>query len=325
MNLVSIVVPVYNVESYIDKCIESLVNQSLKHIEIILVDDGSTDKSGHICDKYALSDNRIRVIHKINGGLSDARNEGIKVAKGKYISFVDSDDWISINMIESLYNLAESNDADIVQCDYIETYNEKETNETVDSNISTQCYNGIQMLEYMHTDKYGKCIVVWNKLYKKELFEEILFPKGKIHDDEFTTYKLFNIAKRIVDTDSIMYYYRQREGSIINSEFNIGRLDKIEALQERNIYFEVNNLYELSRKTESNICGQLKGGYIGVRGSDIKNKEILLKNLKKEMINNYSKFIRNKHISLKGKITLTVCILNGELYYKLYSKFEKFK
>lgn len=317
MYLISIIVPVYNVEDYLCKCIESLINQTLKDIEIILVNDGSTDTSPQICDRYAKKDKRIKVIHKENGGLSDARNTGISVANGKFIAFLDSDDWVNLEMYEKLYSYACVNDADIVQCDFMKVYNEENFScNNIDT--KTELHTGIQALNHLHGNRHGKTVVVWNKIYKKELFRDIRFPKGRIHEDEFIMYKILHKSNKIIDTNLPMVYYRQRNGSIMNSEFNIKRLDILDAWKERIDFFEDNKLVELKEITESRLCSKLKSMYSELSKSNIKNKDKILKCIKRYMITDYSKFIKNSYITNKGKVALTVCIVNGRLFCKIY-------
>ena len=231
--LISIVVPVYNV----DKCIESIINQSYSNLEIILVDDGSKDSSGIMCDSYILKDKRIKVIHKENGGLSDARNVGIDKAKGEYIVFIDSDDWIDEKMIEILYNIIKKNNSDISICDYFLAYNEEIQTQKEDIEIIN--LSNIEALKKIYDKDLGVCMIVaWNKLYKRNLFkDDIRYPYGKIHEDEFTTYKLLYKAEKISYTKQKMYYYRQRENSITSS-FNKKRLDCLEAFDERVKYMK---------------------------------------------------------------------------------------
>ena len=316
MILISVIVPVYNVDNYLRKCIDSLIVQTLKDIEIILVNDGSTDKSIDICEEYKLKDNRIKVIHKENGGLSDARNKGIDIAKGKYISFVDSDDWINPQMLEKLYILASKYEADIVQGDYIKAYDEDIIVNNMSENIIK--YNAEQILDELYSGNYTKNIVVWNKIYKRELFNDIRFPKGKLHEDEFTTYKILHKANLIIDSNIPIYYYRQREGSIMNSDFNIKRLDLLEALKERKEYFIQNGLGKLSCKTEAKLCSLIKIFYIKIHSSNINDKSYLFKRLNREIRENYLNFIKNKEISTKGKLTLTLATLNNKLFYNMY-------
>lgn len=194
--LISVIVPIYNVEKYLNKCIESIINQSYSNLEIILVDDGSKDSSGIMCDSYILKDKRIKVIHKENGGLSDARNVGLDKAKGEYIVFIDSDDWIDEKMIEILYNIIKKNNSDISICDYFLAYNEEIQTQKEDIEIIN--LSNIEALKTIYDKDLGVCMIVaWNKLYKRNLFkDDIRYPYGKIHEDEFTTYKLLYKAKK---------------------------------------------------------------------------------------------------------------------------------
>lgn len=228
--LISVVVPIYNVEKYIKRCIESIINQTYVNLEIILVNDGSPDKCGEICEKYALKDKRIKVIHKRNGGLSDARNSGIEIAKGKYIGFVDSDDYIDLDMYEILYKNLKKNEADISICDIYTVYDDFiEKYKKSDENIIIM--NNELAIKEMLDEKIINTSA-WNKLYKIELFKEIRYPFGKLSEDLFTTYKLFHISNRICYIDKPKYYYVQTENSIMRSNFNIRKLDTLEGTKE---------------------------------------------------------------------------------------------
>lgn len=233
--LVSVIVPIYNVEDYLPKCIDSIICQTYKNIEIILVDDGSPDSCGQICENYKKKDSRIKVIHKENGGLSDARNAGICHAKGSYYVFIDSDDYIHERMIETLVEGVVSTGADIAVCSF---KNVKE-DEIIDihSRINTGSYKliseDIDRLSYFYGDKYTEFTVAWNKIYPASFFKEIKYPKGKIHEDEFTTYKLLELAKKIAYIDVPLYYYVSRSSSIMGEEFSLKRLHRLDAISER--------------------------------------------------------------------------------------------
>ena len=232
-DLISIVVPIYNVEKYLDKCIKSIINQSYKKLEIILVDDGSKDNCGKMCEEYRKIDKRIKVIHKKNGGLSSARNAGIKIATGKYIGFIDSDDWIEKDMFKEMIKLAKENNSDIVQCDFIRCNEENLVIDNTNKKI-VNIYSNIEAI----WNQYKKgidvsSIVTWNKLYKKSLFNDIEFPEGKINEDEFTIYKLFYYANKVVYTNKIFYYYRQNPNSIMNTSFSKKNLDYLDAYEEK--------------------------------------------------------------------------------------------
>lgn len=226
--LISVIVPVYNVEKYLDECVESIVNQTYKNLEIILVDDGSTDNSGKICDELAKKDNRIHVIHKENGGLSDARNVGIDVSTGDYIQFIDSDDYIEHDMIEFLVSNIIKYNADISICsNYI--FDEEEC---INQSTGEVClYNRLEILQEVLLDEKIRCYA-WNKLFRKELFKEIRFPKGKILEDILTIPKLFEKANTVIFNDVAKYYYRQREGSILHVQTKHTKLAYIHAALE---------------------------------------------------------------------------------------------
>ncbi len=234
--LISIIVPIYNVESYLKRCVESLRSQTYPNIEIILVDDGSPDNCGKICDEYSNIDQRIKVVHKPNGGLSDARNAGLDVAKGDLIGFVDSDDFIHPQMYEILYkNMADYN-ADVSLCNFELVYNDtKIFSEIINK---PQVFSGTEALDKIFTYWAQIFVISWDKLYKRAFFDSIRFPKGKIHEDEFTSYKIYAQSKRIVFTDTKLYYYFQSDNSIVRSSFSEKRLHYTEAIEERIEFFK---------------------------------------------------------------------------------------
>lgn len=229
---VSVIVPIYNVEEYLVRCVKSIQNQTLNDIEIILVDDGATDLSGYMCDEMARYDDRIRVIHKKNGGLSDARNAGIDAAEGVYFFFVDSDDWIDEDTLELLYNIAIDENADIVECSYRNIFMDYVENETANTGEMV-IGDSIAALKGQISWKYFKS-VAWNKLYHKNIFEDgKRYPVGKYHEDEFFTHKAFCTAKKLVYIDLAKYnYVRERKGSITN-KVTSKILDGCYALRER--------------------------------------------------------------------------------------------
>lgn len=213
--IISVVVPIYNVERYLVRCIESILQQTYPYLEIILVDDGSNDESGKICDQYKEKDARIQVIHKQNGGLSDARNAGIKLATGKYIGFVDSDDYIHPKMYEVLLTTMQQNQVDIAICNY-QKVNEEQIQEQKVVNERIQRFDVKQAINLLFSDNEISNYA-WNKLYKRILFEGIRYPYGKKMEDIGTTYRLFMKANQIAYTDYIGYYYVQRSDSILKS------------------------------------------------------------------------------------------------------------
>lgn len=248
---ISIIVPIYNVEQYLDKCVESLVNQTYKNLEIILVDDGAKDKSAKIADLWSIKDDRIKVIHKKNGGLSDARNSGIRIATGDYIGFIDSDDWINHKMYEILVNNLEKYNADISVCSIEKVYGEDIIKVNKILNKKIDIFTPKEALENL-IDEGTLRQTVWNKLYKREIIKDIYFKVGKIHEDEFWTYQIFGRCKRIVYTDEQLYYYLQRLGSIMSKPFSMKRLDGLEARNNRLEYIK-ENFPELTIKAKRSL------------------------------------------------------------------------
>ena len=232
-DLISIIVPVYNVEKYLQKCIQSIINQTYKNIEIILVDDGSKDNSGKICDEFKQIDNRIKVIHKENGGLSDARNAGLKIAKGEYIGFVDSDDYIAQDMFETLYKLAKENNADISIVSFYEIYNGKVIG--VRDFKSLEEMDKIEAMKELLIDSKIQSYA-WNKLFKKELFENIEFPTNKNFEDIATTLLLFEKANKVMLLEDPKYYYVRRDNSIIGTRNYKTYKDYLDVIYDKYIY-----------------------------------------------------------------------------------------
>lgn len=239
MDLISIVVPVYNVREYLRKCIQSILNQSYHLIELILVDDGSTDGSSALCDELCRLDQRIKVVHQGNAGLSEARNKGIKSATGKYILFVDSDDYILPQMCECLLSAVKKYKCQIAICDYFEVYNDNKDEEKVEIEInSVMCKKiGKEDMYNFYNETPKKFDIAWNKLYERELFSDIRYPIGKIHEDTATTYLLLYKAKDSVYIDAKLYCYRQRNNSIIGIGATKKSLDALDALQHKLIFY----------------------------------------------------------------------------------------
>ena len=222
--LISVIIPVYKVEEYLDNCLSSVVEQTYKHLEIILVDDGSPDKCPIMCDQWASKDKRIKVIHKSNGGLSDARNAGLDVATGEYISFVDSDDWISPEMYEIMIKAISRENADICACGIMVSYNDRRECLKIASVIGDS-----EKILSMIYDDTAYPVSAWNKLYRRKCLENFRFPVGKICEDAFTTYLLVDSVDKIVQISEPLYYYRIRENSIMTSAFSHKRMDEEEA------------------------------------------------------------------------------------------------
>lgn len=316
-DLISVIVPVYNVEKYIRRCLDSIVNQTYSNLEIILIDDGSKDASGKICDEYAKKDNRITVIHKQNGGLSDARNYGIDKAKGNYISFVDSDDYLSNDYISYLYKLLKENTADISVCDYQLFKNEIKPK---DVEIVEKVYSKMEMLEHM---LYGghNLISAWCKLYDIKLFKKIRYPKGHIYEDVATTYLLYENSDKIVVSNEAKYYYFVREDSITNLEFSKNNYEIISSNDKMiNYLSKYDNLEQalMRRKVFSRLsllCKMVLSNYYGTDRNEIT----------KYILENKKYILNNPNASKKDKIAVRLLSFSPKLFeivWKIYKKRE---
>ena len=317
-DLITVIVPIYRVEKYLNRCIDSILKQTYKNLEIILVDDGSDDKCPEICDQYKQIDNRIYVIHKVNGGLSEARNFGLKNAKGKYVCFIDSDDYISYNMIEILYNAVYENDADISICNFEYYFENKQRAEqlNITKNIEIskiEIDTGEQAVLKIYGKQAVQYTVAWNKLYKKSLFANITYPVNRYHEDEFTTYKLLYLANKVIYVDTTCYYYLQRENSI-TSVFNQKRLDVLKAYDERLEYFKKNNL--IYTKTFIEYLNILT--YYYYKFEEIIDQSSMIKIINK--MNNLG--FNYKFVPFKMKIRIIIFKINKKLYKKLFIKKE---
>lgn len=218
---VSVIIPVYKVEAWLDRCITSVQNQTYQQLEIILVDDGSPDRCGVICDAHARNDQRISVIHKQNGGLSDARNAGIEKATGQYLVFLDSDDWVHPSFIARLHALLHAAQADLAICHYLQVSDERQAHLPEDAHYSIYELNSHEALRELAFDRYMPFVVAWGKLYKKELFDQVRFPVGKIHEDEYVAHQLIYKARKVVYTEEPLLYYWQRSDSITGKDFDV--------------------------------------------------------------------------------------------------------
>lgn len=240
-DLITVIIPVFRVEAYLCRCVDSVLAQTYKNTEIILVDDGSDDGCPVICDEYARCDSRVRVIHQKNAGLSGARNAGIEQAKGTYLSFVDSDDYLSPEFLERLYQACVETNSEMSVCrwEYVkgEPIPQKGSGET-------RTFTGRQMLANLYIPDGAYFVVAWNKLYKRELFEAIRYPLGRIHEDEATTYRIYHEVKQAAYIDTSLYGYFVTPSSITRG-FNPKRLDWVKAGVERIDFLEQNGYSEL--------------------------------------------------------------------------------
>lgn len=248
MNLVSVIIPVYNVEDYLDRCVLSVTNQTYQELEIILVDDGSPDRCPEMCDSWAEKDRRITVIHQNNGGLSVARNAGIRAAAGDYVLLLDSDDYIAPNTVELLLCAVRKTDSDMAICEFIKG-SDAHYEFPSENTAPVECIDRETALNRIYTDdtnalRYGAAC--W-KLCRSSLYDEIFYPEGKLFEDIYTTHKLLYGCKQIAVLDVPLFYYFQHPGSIMNTTFHIKKLDYLQALVERVQFFAAHNLKELEQ------------------------------------------------------------------------------
>lgn len=236
---VSVIVPVYKVENYIHRCLSSIIQQTYANLEIILVNDGSPDNCGEIIEDYAQKDSRIKVIHKENGGLSDARNEGIKAVTGVYTMFIDSDDWVAKNLIETLLSLMIKHKTDIAQSSFYYAYDDQLLLDQryFTENHQAMIYDNNQLMKALLKNEKVKNFA-WAKLYKTELIKDIPFKKGILFEDVYWSYQVMSRAKSYLICDLPLYYYYQRKDSIV-ATYTSKSLDMIEGLRIRHQFINV--------------------------------------------------------------------------------------
>lgn len=297
--LVSVIVPVYNVEKYLDECITSIVSQTYKNLEIILVDDGSTDCSGKKCDEWKDKDDRIIVVHQENKGVSAARNMGLFKSMGQWIAFVDSDDYVEKNYIEKLLLLNKKWETYVSCC-------QRDGQELYVGN-DEQC---IESKLFLLSQCYRTAL--WYYLYKKELFEGILFPEGKVSEDVAVLYKIIYRAKKVAVTSDVLYHYRIRKGSLSNKEQRITQcdIDRIDILKEKAFFFEQKNEQELAETAWKDYLTNILilYGYRNENTFEI-NKAELIKNYRK----NFVKIWKSRVVPWKLRIILWVSYIIPDL------------
>lgn len=261
--LISVIVPVYNVEQYLEKCVNSITNQTYRNLEIILVDDGSTDNSGKICDHLAKNDSRIKVIHKKNGGVAEARNFGIDVATGENISFIDSDDYINSKYFEILYKAMVANNAEIVICDYIKFEEDKEIKTSINENCKIVSHDKYSIFSdyYNMGHKHEKIAVPWGKVYKTKLFKNIRYPVGAKAEDELTQYKIFDKSQKTIEIKEKLYYYLRRNASLSSDWYTKPRIYMVNAFYEELNYFINKKDEKIELMVVNRLLRELKYNY----------------------------------------------------------------
>jgi glycosyltransferase involved in cell wall biosynthesis len=313
-DLISVVVPVYKVENYLNRCIDSILSQNYKNFELILINDGSPDNCPAICDAYASEHNCVKVIHKENNGVSAARNAGIEIAEGKYIAFVDSDDYIHTDYLSTLMFMLSNSEAQLSICAYKKVFDSEKNEIKVNNNF--KIISDLLAMDMLLNDQ-SKC-APWGKLYNINLFKEVRFPEGKIMEDMFVMPTLFRKAKVIAINSVELYCYNQEGESITRSNFNYKKLDMVEgALSWKNhteinypILFEKASMYYYATLIDSCIyLAKVMDDY-GIS---------IYKKYKRELISNYSTIIKSKY-STRGTKTKVILLRYGlfRLFFKFY-------
>lgn len=278
MDLISVIAPVYKVEKYLEKCIESIVNQTYRNLEIVLIDDGSPDNCPAICDNWSKKDNRIKVIHKKNGGLSDARNAGMEISTGEYIAFVDSDDWIESHYIEYLYQAIQETNAEISACEVREVIDGEAAEPVLDEPLVFRENSPKEAIEEL-LKGCGFRAVAWNKLYKRSLLEGERFEVGRLHEDEFFSYRILDKASVLAFVDIPLYNYRQRLGSIMTT-FTVYHLDALDAYLCRLKLLE-RKYPDLASRDKVTICKSCINFYSEILSKSCDDKSVAKKRIKK--------------------------------------------
>ena len=314
MDMISVIVPVYNNERYLHQCINSILEQTYTNLEIILIDDGSTDTSSQICDTYGQKDARVKVFHQANSGISVARNVGLDLASGEYIAFVDSDDFLDKNMYKQLMHILEVGNADMAICNFHQI---DESGNQFDrpSSIVDEVVEPYLILERLAEKRGWVYIVVWNRLYKRKVFENVRFPVDKLHEDERVALPIYTACKKVALTASAYYYYRINPNSIMGRKNCIAHLDGIEAVYNRFLKYQEYGWTELL--PSAYICGRKLLEAL----KDIKSEGKADRARKKEIMGMYRYMMENveTRIDIKDRIAGQF----PDLYFKLKSLYSK--
>lgn len=312
MPLISVIVPVYKVEQYLHKCVDSILDQTFGDFELILVDDGSPDNCGKICDEYAEKDDRIIVIHKENGGLSDARNVAIDRAKGKYLTFIDSDDFVSKNHIESLLSALTATNSDMAIANITSFTDQKMDEKFYQPTTERMLFEG----EGVFNTIYQPCACA--KLYKKFIFESIRYPLGKLYEDAFVYHDVLSIINRIVLTGQNTYFYFLRSDSIMHQEYKLAFTDIIDAIELRSKKLEELGLYHLANDNRVFIYSRVAVAFANLDPSILENKK-RLDDIKAIYDEEYPKLMNSTN-NIKQKFRYWLLKYNPNLHTKLFGK-----
>ena len=309
MDLVSIIVPVYNVKPYLERCVNSLIGQSYRDLEIILVDDGSTDGSGELCDDLTHKDNRIKAIHKSNQGAAAARNAGIDISSGEFICFVDSDDYVNYEYVRYLYEICTKNGADIGMCGHLIT-DKDDYYELIDFSKPIELYSKDEILDKFFTDMHGSIIIPWNKIYKRKCISDIRYVVGMICEDEATTVKFLYNADKIAFGKEVGYYYFSRPDSITGSAYSKRNLDILKAYESRLLFYKEQGEDKLYIRECQFYLSEILNQYSKVK-KFLKDDNDTLKMLRKKYRKAYLSSERNKWTALRRGIYAICFVFPG--------------
>lgn len=324
---ISVIVPIYKVEKYLKECVDSILAQTYQNFELILVDDGSPDSCPAMCDEFAKQDSRVVVIHKENGGLSDARNAGLDIARGEYIGFVDSDDYISPIMYETLMNRILSDKSELAICEYVRVSEsgDRLSNHELSHITHSRCYSPKEFIMELFLPYGINYVVTVNKLYRKDIFNELRFPVGKQHEDEFIIHHVITQCNNISYIEDGLYYYRQREESIITRNFDVRRLDFGYALIDRYYFTKKNNYNHWKSATAKALLYVLLERWSSYAKNSTEIKKIYNNLRKKSWFLLFEKDVWREY-SIRGKIYMKIQLLMpklAEAMNKLYNKIRK--
>lgn len=310
---ISVIVPVYKVEKYLNKCVDSILTQSFTDFELILVDDGSPDNCGMICDEYAKKYPRVKVIHKENGGLSDARNAGLDQMQGKYVFFVDSDDWISSDALETMRSAALRTKAKVVTGNMCYVDEDGNIISKEDSIEEETILKGDEMLTTLLRPN------AWNRLYDASIFKDLRYPVGKLYEDVFTYHKILSQIDFMTMTGKVSYYYLKRQNSIMNTEYNIRFTDIIDAVYDRASWLDSINQTKLANETKLFVYSQVAVAFAHLDQNDPAHKKRLdeIMHIYKEC---YPALMKDNNIPFKQKIRMIILCYLPSLHSYLWGK-----
>ena len=315
---VSMIVPVYQVEKYIAQCIDSVLNQTFQDFELILIDDGSKDKSGLICDSYAAKDNRILVIHTENNGAATARNIGLEHASGRYITFLDGDDYLAENMLARLYEVIVHSEYDMVVCDFLNLLPDEKDNFIV--HLQEKNVSGREVLEHLKNEKnHGVWTIVWNKIYKREVLENIRFPDGKYFEDEFFSNQLYLKCNEIHVIPDVLCYHRVLASSTMNTQKTENYLDLLDALRER---LEIYLKYDYSANEVYKVLIYLLDPFTRCARAEFHNANKQRVEQTRKFIKLTAKKLMSRELSFVKKASLVLIGLFPDLTYRAAIRFR---